>query len=220
IKFNELIKQQTLNMEILKGLTPQQQVIKIIQNTLTNILGSQPLPLNLKDNKLNIFMLIGMKGSGKTTVAGKLAYFIYKKKIDKILLIAADYHRPGGIQQLQQIGKNINIEVYTNNDTNDASEVILQGINYAKKNNFQAVIIDTTGFSPEDEISVNNLALIKKNIKPDETFIVVDALGGQRISGKIKQINEKLSFTGVIMTKMDAKTSGGLILSIRYITKL
>ncbi|MDV3164686.1 MAG: signal recognition particle receptor subunit alpha, partial [Candidatus Phytoplasma australasiaticum] len=95
IKFNELIKQQTLNMEILKGLTPQQQVIKIIQNTLTNILGSQPLPLNLKDNKLNIFMLIGMKGSGKTTVAGKLAYFIYKKKIDKILLIAADYHRPG-----------------------------------------------------------------------------------------------------------------------------
>ncbi|MDV3178331.1 MAG: signal recognition particle protein, partial [Sweet potato little leaf phytoplasma] len=172
-------------MEILKGLTPQQQVIKIIQNTLTNILGSQPLPLNLKDNKLNIFMLIGMKGSGKTTVAGKLAYFIYKKKIDKILLIAADYHRPGGIQQLQQIGKNINIEVYTNNDTNDASEVILQGINYAKKNNFQTVIIDTTGFSPEDEISVNNLALIKKNIIPDETFIVVDALGGQRISGKI-----------------------------------
>ncbi|MDV3157458.1 MAG: signal recognition particle receptor subunit alpha [Candidatus Phytoplasma australasiaticum] len=220
IKFDELIKQQTLNMQILKGLTPQQQVIKIIQNTLTNILGSQSLPLNLKDNKLNIFMLIGMKGSGKTTVAGKLAYFIHKTKIDKILLIAADYHRPGGIQQLQQIGKNINIEVYANTDTNDSLEVISQGINYAKKNNFQVVIIDTTGFSPEDEISVNNLSLIKKNIKPDETFIVVDALGGQQISGKIKQINEKLSFTGVIMTKMDAKTSGGLILSIRYITKL
>ncbi|MDO8060074.1 signal recognition particle protein [Candidatus Phytoplasma citri] len=219
-KFNELIKQQTLNMQLLKGLTPQQQVIKIIQNTLTNILGNKSLPLNFQDNKLNIFLLIGMKGSGKTTIAGKLAFFINKQKIDKILLIAADYHRPGGIQQLQQIGKNINIEVYNDNNTNNSLEVILNGINYAKKNHFQVVIIDTTGFSPEDTASIDNLSLIKKNIKPDETLMVVDALGGQQISGKIKQINEKLSFTGVIMTKMDAKTSGGLILSIRYITKL
>ncbi|MDO8059246.1 signal recognition particle receptor subunit alpha ['Crotalaria aegyptiaca' phytoplasma] len=219
-KFNELIKQQTLNMQLLKGLTPQQQVIKIIQNTLTNILGNKSLPLNFQDHKLNIFLLIGMKGSGKTTVAGKLAFFINKQKIDKILLIAADYHRPGGIQQLQQIGQNINIEVYNDNNTNNSLEVILNGINYAKKHNFQVVIIDTTGFSPEDTASIDNLSLIKKNIKPDETLIVVDALGGQQISGKIKQINEKLSFTGVIMTKMDAKTSGGLILSIRYITNL
>ncbi|MDO8054141.1 signal recognition particle receptor subunit alpha ['Opuntia sp.' phytoplasma] len=219
-KFNELIKQQTLNMQLLKGLTPQQQVIKIIQNTLTNILGNKSLPLNFQDNKLNIFLLIGMKGSGKTTVAGKLAFFINKQKIDKILLIAADYHRPGGIQQLQQIGQNINIDVYNDNNTNNSLEVILNGINYAKKHHFQVVIIDTTGFSPEDTASIDNLSLIKKNIKPDETLMVVDALGGQQISGKIKKINEKLSFTGVIMTKMDAKTSGGLILSIRYITKL
>ncbi|MDO8057531.1 signal recognition particle receptor subunit alpha [Candidatus Phytoplasma gossypii] len=219
-KFNELIKQQTLNMQLLKGLTPQQQVIKIIQNTLTNILGNKSLPLNFQDHKLNIFLLIGMKGSGKTTVAGKLAFFINKQKMNKILLIAADYHRPGGIQQLQQIGQNINIEVYNDDKINNSLEVILNGINYAKKHNFQVVIIDTTGFSPEDTASIDNLSLIKKNIKPDETLMVVDALGGQQISGKIKHINEQLSFTGVIMTKMDAKTSGGLILSIRYITKL
>ncbi|MDV3148984.1 MAG: signal recognition particle receptor subunit alpha, partial [Pigeon pea little leaf phytoplasma] len=220
MKFNELIKQQTLNMQLLKGLTPQQQVIKIIQNTLTNILGDKSLPLNLKENKLNVFLLIGMKGSGKTTIAGKLAFFLNRKKNNKILLIAADHHRPGGIQQLQQIGQNIDIEVYNDNNTNDSLKIILNGIDYAKNNHFQVVIIDTTGFSPEDTASVDNLSLIKKNIKPDETFIVIDALGGQQISGKIKQINEKLSFTGVIMTKMDAKTSGGLILSIRYITKL
>ncbi|MDO8064215.1 signal recognition particle receptor subunit alpha [Candidatus Phytoplasma bonamiae] len=219
-KFNELIKQQTLNMQLLKGLTPQQQVVKIIQNTLTSILGNKSLPLNLQENKLNIFLLIGMKGSGKTTVAGKLAFFLNRKKNSKTLLIAADYHRPGGIQQLQQIGQNIEIDVYNDNNTNDSLGVILNGIDYAKNNHFQVVIIDTTGFSPEDTASIDNLSLIKKNIKPDETFIVIDALGGQQISGKIKKINDKLPLTGVIMTKMDAKTSGGLILSIRYITQL
>ncbi|MDV3205219.1 MAG: signal recognition particle receptor subunit alpha [Weeping tea tree witches'-broom phytoplasma] len=218
-EFNKLIYQKILGKQILKGSAPQEQIIQIIQNTLIEILGPREESLSLTKNNLNIILLVGLQGSGKTTVAGKLSFLIHGKMKKKVLLIAADHYRPGAVQQLEEIGDKINIHVFSR-PNEKILHVIHGGLQYAQMNNFDIVIIDTAGFSSITTEVFEQIKNIKEKIKPVETLIVADVLLGQQVAHTVKKIHEQMTATGVIMTKMDADIKGGSILSIKHITKL
>ncbi|NWN45942.1 signal recognition particle protein [Candidatus Phytoplasma pruni] len=216
--FNHLIKEQAVGKEVLKGLEPQQQVVKIINEVLTTVLGSKNIPLQL-NNPYDVVLLVGLQGSGKTTTAGKLAYFVEKKLNKKVLLIAADTYRPGAVEQLVGIGEKINIDVFfQKNET--TMNIIDNGLKYALHNGFETVIIDTTGRSALDQDMLDEIKTIKEKVQPSETLIVADSLLGQQASVVAKGFHEALGATGVIMTKMDADIKGGSVLSIKYVTNL
>ncbi len=216
--FNDLIKEQAVGKEVLKGLEPQQQVVKIINEVLTTVLGSKNIPLKL-NNPYDVVLLVGLQGSGKTTTAGKLAYFVEKKLNKKVLLIAADTYRPGAVEQLVGIGEKINIDVFfQKNET--TMNIIDNGLKYALHNGFETVIIDTTGRSALDQDMLDEIKTIKEKVQPSETLIVADSLLGQQASVVAKGFHEALDATGVIMTKMDADIKGGSVLSIKYVTNL
>ncbi|KAB8121934.1 signal recognition particle protein ['Cynodon dactylon' phytoplasma] len=219
-KFNNLIKEKSIGQKILDGLNAKQQIIKIIKNTLIEILGSKESNLDFKNNNiLNVILLIGLQGSGKTTTSGKLSLFIKNKLNKKILLIAADTYRFGAIDQLLQIGKKINIHVFSIKNEK-VMKIIEDGLSYALKNNFDTVIIDTAGRLNIDEKMIKELMEIKTRTNPSEILIVSDAILGQDSVNVVKSFHQKISATGVILTKMDADIKGGTALSIRYITKL
>ncbi|WP_153368897.1 signal recognition particle protein [Candidatus Phytoplasma sacchari] len=220
-EFNKLIQKKALGNTLLKGLNPQQQIIKIIKDTLIEILGSKEINLNLNKNKenLNTILLIGLQGSGKTTTAGKLSLFIKNKLNKKVLIIAGDIYRLAAIDQLTQIGKKINIEVFFQKNKK-ISQIIENGFNYAFKNKFDTVIIDTAGRLTIDNMMIQELKNIKKQTLPSEILIVSDAILGQESVNIVKNFNEQIKATGVILTKMDADIKGGAALSIRYMTKL
>jgi signal recognition particle subunit SRP54 len=217
-KFNDLIKEKTLGQKISSSLDPQQQIIKVIKNTLIEILGSKNISLNLK-NKFNTIMLIGPQGSGKTTTTGKLANFIEKKLNKKVLIIAADIYRFGAIEQLIQIGEKINIPVFFQKNMSIIN-IIKNGLKYANLNHFDTVIIDTAGRLSIDSKMMQELNIIKKHTNPSEVLIIADATLGQQCANIVQEFNQKIEVTGVILTKMDSDTKGGTSLSIRYITKL
>lgn len=218
-KFNNLIKEKSIGQKILDGLNAKQQIIKIIKNTLIEILGSKESNLDFKNNNiLNVILLIGLQGSGKTTTSGKLSLFIKNKLNKKILLIAADTYRFGAIDQLLQIGKNKCSCFFNKNEK--VMKIIEDGLSYALKNNFDTVIIDTAGRLNIDEKMIKELMEIKTRTNPSEILIVSDAILGQDSVNVVKSFHQKISATGVILTKMDADIKGGTALSIRYITKL
>ncbi|XXP77044.1 MAG: signal recognition particle protein [Lettuce witches'-broom phytoplasma] len=216
--FNHLIKEKAVGKEVLKGLEPQQQVVKIVNEVLTTVLGSKNIPLQL-NNTYDVVLLVGLQGSGKTTTAGKLAYFVEKKLNKKVLLIAADTYRHGAVEQLVGIGKKINIDVFfQQNET--TMNIIDNGLKYALHNGFETVIIDTTGRSALDQDMLDEIKTIKEKVKPSETLVVADSMLGQQASVVAKGFHEALDATGVIMTKMDADIKGGSVLSIKYVTNL
>ncbi|QTX03053.1 signal recognition particle subunit FFH/SRP54 [Candidatus Phytoplasma luffae] len=217
-ELNELIKQKTLKTEVLKGLQPQEQIIKIIKEVFTLILGHQNIPLNL-NKSLDIILLVGLQGSGKTTTAGKLSFFIKNKMQKKVLLIAADIYRFGAIQQLKSIGEKINIEVFSSEDKN-VQNIVQKGVEYASDNDFQTVIIDTAGRLNIDLEMIKEIQNIKKQFKPSEVLIIADSLLGQQSVNIVKSFHEQIEATGIILTKMDADTKGGAALSMKYVTKL
>ncbi|MGM1458884.1 MAG: signal recognition particle protein, partial [Columbia Basin potato purple top phytoplasma] len=217
-EFNELIKQKTLGQEIIKGIKPQEQIIKIIKNILTIILGHTNTALNLNKN-LDIILLIGLQGSGKTTTAGKLSFFIQKKLNKKTLLIAADTYRFGAIEQLKSIGEKINIEVFSQ-ENEKTLNIIENGIKYAKQNNFEVVIIDTAGCLTIEPKMIKEIQNIKHKCDPSEILIVADALLGQQAVNIAKNFHQQIKATGIILTKMDSDAKGGAALSMKYVTKL
>jgi signal recognition particle subunit SRP54 len=218
VHFNNLIKEKAIGKEVLKGLDSQQQVVKIIKEVLTNVLGSKNIPLQL-NNSYDVVLLVGLQGSGKTTTAGKLAYFVKKKLNKKVLLIAADTYRPGSVEQLVGIGEKININVFfQKNET--TMNIIFNGLKYAINNGFETIIIDTTGRSYLDQYMLDEIKTIKQKVKPSETLIIADSMLGQQSSEVAKGFHEALDATGVIMTKMDADIKGGSVLSIKYVTNL
>ncbi|MBP3059514.1 signal recognition particle protein [Texas Phoenix palm phytoplasma] len=217
-RFNELIKKKSLGKEVLKGLNPQQQIIKIIRDTLTEILGFQNVGLNL-NKKLDTILLIGLQGSGKTTISGKLSFFIKKKLNKKVLLIAADIYRFGAIEQLIAIGEKISVEVFFQKN-NKVLDIIKNGLKYALINDFETVIIDSAGRLNIDKELIKELQKIKSISNPSEVLIVCDALLGQESSIVAKSFNEQIGATGVILTKMDADIKGGSALSIKSVTNL
>lgn len=212
------VKEKALGMDVQKSLKPDELFIKIVKDELVDLLGGEAAPLNLDGNPA-ILMLVGLQGSGKTTTCGKLANFLRKKHAKKPLLVACDIYRPAAIEQLQTVGKQLNIPVYTEGKK-EVNTIITHALEYAKENKNDYVIIDTAGRLHVDEALMNELEGIVDLCHPKETLLVIDAMMGQDAINVIQGFNDKLSLTGCILTKLDGNTKGGVALSVRHLTNV
>ena len=208
-EFTNKVKEKALGEEVKKSLKPGDVFLKILKDELLELLGDGNSSLDLSSNP-SIIMLVGLQGSGKTTTIGKLANLLRKKKGKKPLLIAADVYRPAAIDQLKQLGRELNIEVYEEGQKN--------GVNYAKEKGYDLVLIDTAGRLHVDEKLMDELKSINERVNPSEIILVIDAMIGQDAINVINGFNDKLPLTGTILTKMDGDTKGGVALSARHLT--
>ena len=217
-EFTNKVKEKALGEEVRKSIKPGDMFVKILKDELIELLGGDNAPLVTNKNRV-VVMLAGLQGSGKTTTAGKLANLVRKKYHKKPLLVACDIYRPAAIDQLQTIGKSLNIPVYTE-DIKDAVLIAEHALVYAKENNYDYIIIDTAGRLQIDENLMNELVNISQSVNPDEVLLVLDAMIGQDSINVINGFNEKLKLTGCILTKMDGDTKGGVALSVRHLTHI
>lgn len=215
-EFTNKVKEKALGEEVKKSLKPGDVFLKILKDELLELLGDGNSSLDLSSNP-SIIMLVGLQGSGKTTTIGKLANLFRKKKGKKPLLIAADVYRPAAIDQLKQLGRELNIEVYEEGQ-NDAVKIAENGVNYAKEKGYDLVLIDTAGRLHVDEKLMDELKSINEKVNPSEIILVIDAMIGQDAINVINGFNDKLPLTGTILTKMDGDTKGGVALSARHLT--
>ena len=215
-EFTNKVKDKALGEEVKKSLKPGDVFLKILKDELLELLGDGNSSLDLSSNP-SIIMLVGLQGSGKTTTIGKLANLLRKKKGKKPLLIAADVYRPAAIDQLKQLGRELNIEVYEEGQ-NDAVKIAENGVNYAKEKGYDLVLIDTAGRLHVDEKLMDELKSINEKVNPSEIILVIDAMIGQDAINVINGFNDKLPLTGTILTKMDGDTKGGVALSARHLT--
>ena len=217
-EFVNNVKEKALGEEVRTSIKPGDLFVKIVKDELTELLGGDSTPLNLNGNPA-ILMLVGLQGSGKTTTIGKLANYLRKKKSKKPLMVACDVYRPAAIDQLKQLGKELNIEVYSEGKGNPV-EISKNAINYAKENGYDYVLIDTAGRLQIDEELMNELENITDAVSPHETLLVIDSMMGQDAINVITGFNDKLKLTGVILTKLDGDTKGGVALSVRHLTNV
>lgn len=217
-EFTKNVKEKALGQNVEKNLKPEELFIKIVKDELISLLGENYLPLETNKNP-TIIMLVGLQGSGKTTTCGKIANLVRKKNSKKPLLVACDIYRPAAIDQLVEIGKTLNIPVYTEGKT-DPRIIVTNALKYAKENNNDYIIIDTAGRLHIDETLMDELKDISDIVKPHEIILVIDAMMGQDAINVIKGFNEKLNLTGAILTKMDGNTKGGVALSVRHLTNI
>ncbi len=217
-EFVNKVKEKALGMEVQKSLKPDEVFIKIVKDELVDLLGGEEAPLYV-DGKPSIIMLVGLQGSGKTTTAGKLANYLRKKHAKKPLMVACDIYRPAAIEQLQEIGKQLNIPVYTEGKK-EVNEIIRHALDYAKENGNDYIIIDTAGRLHVDEALMDELKGIVSEFKPHETLLVIDAMMGQDAINVITGFNDVLKLTGCILTKLDGDTKGGVALSVRHLTNV
>ena len=217
-EFINNVKEKALGEEVAKSLKPGEVFVKIVNDELVSLLGGDMAPLNLSGSPA-ILMLVGLQGSGKTTTIGKLANLLRKKHAKKPLLVACDVYRPAAIDQLKTIGKELNIPVYDEGLNNPVTTSV-NAINYAKQNGYDYVLIDTAGRLHIDEELMNELNNIKENVHPKEILLVIDAMMGQDAINVITGFNDKLSLSGVILTKLDGDTRGGVALSVRHLTNV
>lgn len=217
-EFINNVKEKALGEEVAKSLKPGEVFVKILKDELVNLLGGEKKDLNMNGNPA-ILMLVGLQGTGKTTMIGKLGLMLRKKYHKKPLFVACDVYRPAAIDQLKQIGKQLNIEVYTEGKQNPV-EIASNAIKYAKDNNFDYVLIDTAGRLHIDNELMNELKDINSKINPQEILLVVDSMTGQDAINVIEGFNEALPLTGAILTKLDGDTRGGAALSIRHLTNV
>ena len=217
-EFTNKVKEKALGTDVNKKLSPGEEFVKIVKDELTELLGGDSVPLEVDKNP-TITMLVGLQGSGKTTTIGKLANFLRKNHKKKPLLVACDVYRPAAIDQLKQIGKELNIEVYSEGKNNPV-EITQNAIKYAKENSFDYILIDTAGRLQIDESLMQELQDLEKTTSPDEILLVIDAMMGQDAINVINGFNDKLNLTGVILTKLDGDTRGGVALSVRHLTNI
>lgn len=217
-EFIARIKEQALGMEVGKSLKPDELFIKLVKDELVSLLGGDYVPLETSKNP-TILMLVGLQGSGKTTTAGKLANYLRKKQAKNPMLVACDIYRPAAIEQLQTIGKSLEIEVFTEGKENPI-KIVRDALEYAKENKKDYVIIDTAGRLQIDEALMQELKDITLEINPHETILVIDAMMGQDAINVINGFNDALSLTGTILTKLDGNTKGGVALSVRHLTNI
>lgn len=209
------VKEKAMGEKVLTSISPGQLMVKIVKDELAELMGGNAIELDLSQ-KPTIILIAGLQGSGKTTFSGKLANFLKSKKGRQPLLVAADIYRPAAMEQLRVLGEQIKVPVYMEPDNKDAVSIALNAVAHAKQNGNGIVIIDTAGRLAIDELMMREVANIKDAVKPQEILFVVDSMTGQDAVNTAKAFNDKLNFTGVVLTKLDGDTRGGAALSIRY----
>jgi signal recognition particle subunit SRP54 len=214
-EFTDRVKDKATGEKVLTAVSPGQLMVKIVKDELAELMGGTETEIDLS-GKLTVILIAGLQGSGKTTFSGKLANFLKTKKNKKTLLVAADIYRPAAINQLQVLGEQIKVPVYAEVENKDAVSIALNAIEEAKKNNYNVVIIDTAGRLAIDEAMMTEVANVKKAVQPQEILFVVDSMTGQDAVNTAKSFNDRLDFTGVVLTKLDGDTRGGAALSIKY----
>ena len=217
-EFVNNVKESAIGEEVTKSLKPGEVFVSILRRELVKLLGEDNSPLIINDG-MTIVLMSGLQGSGKTTTIGKLANYLRKNNKKKPLLVACDVYRPAAIDQLKQIGKELNIEVYSEGKGNPV-EISKNGIKYAKDNGYDYVLIDTAGRLQIDESLMDELINIQKEVNPDETILVIDSMMGQDAINVINGFNDKIKLSGVILTKLDGDTRGGVALSVKHLTNL
>ena len=216
-EFIATIQEKALGQDVLKSLTPGQQVVKIVKDELVELLGGTESKVNFTSNPPTIIMLVGLQGSGKTTTAGKLAN-LFRKQGKKPLLVACDIYRPAAIKQLQVVGKQLNIPVFANETSKDVVHIAKQAMSVAMSKLNDVVILDTAGRLHIDEQLMDELKNVKAGVKPHEILLVVDSMTGQDAVNVAEKFNEALGIDGVILTKLDGDTRGGAALSVKKVT--
>ena len=216
-EFISSIEQKALGQDVLKSLTPGQQVVKIVKDELVELLGGTESKINFSPNPPTIIMLVGLQGSGKTTTAGKLANLL-RKQGKKPLLVACDVYRPAAIKQLQVVGGQLGIPVFANENSKDVVHIAKQALNVANSKLNDVIILDTAGRLHIDEELMNELKNVKVNVHPHEILLVVDSMTGQDAVNVAQSFNDALGIDGVILTKLDGDTRGGAALSVKKVT--
>ncbi|MEH7387045.1 signal recognition particle protein [Bacillus sp. JJ1521] len=216
--FVKRVSERAVGQEVMKSLTPGQQVIKVVQEELTALMGGEQSKLAVAKRPPTVIMMVGLQGAGKTTTTGKLANLLRKKHNRKPLLVAADIYRPAAIDQLQTLGKQLNMPVFSLGDKISPVEIAKQAIEKAKEEHNDYVLIDTAGRLHIDEELMDELKQVKQVAQPDEIFLVVDAMTGQDAVNVAQSFNDLLGLTGVVLTKLDGDTRGGAALSVKAVT--
>ena len=216
-EFTSTIQEKALGQDVLKSLTPGQQVIKIVKDELVELLGGTDSKVNFTPNPPTVVMLVGLQGSGKTTTAGKLAN-LFRKQGKKPLLVACDVYRPAAIKQLQVVGNQLNIPVYSNETTKDVVRIAKEAYNIAISKLNDVIILDTAGRLHIDEELMQELKNLKASAKPHEILLVVDSMTGQDAVNVATTFNENVGIDGVVLTKLDGDTRGGAALSVKKVT--
>lgn len=214
--FTNTVKEKALGQDVLTTLNPGQLMVKIVKDELTELMGGDTVGINLKGSP-SIILMSGLQGSGKTTFSGKLAHYLKTKKSKQVLLVAGDVYRPAAIDQLKVVGGQIGVEVYTEEGNTDPVAIARNGVQHAKANGKNVVIIDTAGRLAVDEQMMTEISNIHRAVEPQETLFVVDSMTGQDAVNTAKAFNEVLNFDGVVLTKLDGDTRGGAALSIKSV---
>lgn len=217
-EFVKKVSERAVGQDVMDSLTPGQQVVKIVKDELTNLMGGEQSKIEFSTKQPTVIMMVGLQGAGKTTTSGKLAGMLRKKHNRKPLLVAADVYRPAAVQQLETIGKQLSLPVFSKGTDLSPVEISRQAIEYAKAEHLDTVIIDTAGRLHVDENLMQELKDIRALKEPDEIFLVVDAMTGQDAVNVAQNFNEAIGITGVVLTKLDGDTRGGAALSIRSVT--
>ena len=214
--FTDTVKQKALGQNVLTAVKPGEMMVKIVHDELAALMGGDTAQVNLSGNP-TVILMSGLQGSGKTTFSGKLAKKLKSEKAKRPLLVACDVYRPAAIEQLKVLASQIDVPVYTEEGNSNPVEIAENAIKHAKANHLDLVIVDTAGRLAVDEAMMQEIAPIKKAIKPQETLFVVDAMTGQDAVNTAKEFNDRLDFDGVVLTKLDGDTRGGAALSIRTV---
>ena len=217
-KFIEEVKERALGKEVLASVTPGQLITKIIHDELTELMGKEGNELRLNPSGPTVILLVGLQGSGKTTFGAKLANYLKERKRD-VLLVAADVYRPAAREQLELLGKQIGVKVFTIPETKDAVKIAGDSLAYAKENNFNTIIIDTAGRLHVDDQLMQEVVAIKEKVNPTEILFVVDSMTGQDAVNSAKAFHDSVEFDGIVLTKLDGDSRGGCALSIRAIVQ-
>ena len=214
--FTDTVKQKALGMNVLTAVKPSQLMVKIVHDELTALMGGVASELQL-NNRPAIILMSGLQGSGKTTFCGKLANMLKNKQHKSPLLVACDVYRPAAIEQLKVVGETVGVAVYSEPESKDVVSIAQNAVRLAKQQNHNVVIVDTAGRLAVDEEMMNEIAMLKEALQPDETLFVVDSMTGQDAVNTAKEFNDRLDFDGVVLTKLDGDTRGGAALSIRTV---
>ena len=214
-EFTDKVKAEAMGRNVIQSIEPGQLMVKIVHEKLTELMGSEAVDINVKGQPA-VVLIAGLQGSGKTTFSAKLANMLRTKRAKSVMLVAGDVYRPAAISQLQTLGEQIGVPVYTEEGSKDPVQIARNAVREAKQKGTNVVIVDTAGRLAVDEEMMNEIASLKRELQPQETLFVVDAMTGQDAVNTAKAFNDRIDFDGVVLTKLDGDTRGGAALTIRY----